>query len=118
MEHGYINPEFAPLLAEAKVSRGHEVRKAGMQRIEKDMSTVNKLFKDLSGLVIQQGETIQNVDRTVERTSHNSRLAREELEKSDKRQKQQVCTVLRFSLILFGFIISVFLLRRMMFSHW
>lgn len=118
LEHGFIETESAPLMATTRVSRSQALRQAGVQRIQKDMFTVNQLFKDLSGIVIHQGETIQSIDSSVEKSAHNSKLANEELTKTSKRYQQQQWAAIRVGIFLLGFIISVFLLRRMLFSHW
>lgn len=118
IEHGYINHEGSPLLLESRVSKSQAVRLAGMQRIQKDMFTVNKLFKDLSGIVIQQGDTVQSIDMAVERATFNGKMACDELEKTDKRNKRHQWAAVRVAFFMICFIFLVFLVRRMMYSHW
>ena len=110
----YERGEMSPLVTETRVNKRDEVRKAGIQRIQRDMSTVNQLFKDLSGLVVSQGDTITGVDSAVERTVDNSQKAREEVEKTDKRHRQQQRFLLRIIIILVVAILAIFLIRRML----
>ena len=116
IEHGYINQEASPLLTEARVSKSQAVRQAGMQMIQKDMLTVNQLFKDLSGIVIPQGDTISSIDMATERGSINSKLALDELDKTDRRSKQHQMAAIRVALFLLCFLILIFIIRHMM--HW
>jgi hypothetical protein len=110
----YEKGEMSPLVTQTRVNKRDEVRKAGIQRIQADMSTVNQLFKDLSGLVIQQGDTITAVDSAVERSVENSRNAQEEVEKTDKRHRQQQRFLLRIIIVLVLAILAIFLIRRML----
>lgn len=118
LEDGILNIEEAPLLVLSRTSKAHQIRQAGIQRIQKDMSTVNQLFKDLSGIVIQQGEMIRSVDSSVEKSVEHSWRANEEFSKTHKRHKEKQMIAIRFSLVLIGFIVSIFLIRRILFSHW
>ena len=110
----YEKGEMSPLVTNLRVNKRDEARKAGIQRIQKDMNTVNQLFKDLSGLVIQQGDSITAVDSTVERSVGNSRNAKEEVEKTEKRHRQQQKFLLKIIVILVLAILTIFLIRRML----
>lgn len=110
----YEKGEMSPLVTNVRVNKREEIRQAGIQRIQRDMSTVNQLFKDLSGLVIQQGDTITAVDSAVEKSVENSRNAKEEVEKTEKRHRQQQRFLLRIIVILVLAILAIFLIRRML----
>ena len=114
----YEKGEMSPLMTQARVSKRDEVRHAGIQRIQRDMNTVNQLFRDLSGIVIQQGERITAIDATVEKSVDNSRNAKEEVVKTEKRYRQQQRFVLKLIVFLILAILSIFLVRRMLYSHW
>ena len=110
----YEKGEMSPLVANVRVNKREEVRQAGIQRIQADMNTVNQLFKDLSGLVIQQGDSITAIDSAVEKSIDNSRNANEEVEKTEKRHRQQQRFLLRIIVILVLAILAIFLIRRIL----
>lgn len=118
IEDGILGGEGVPLMISKRVSKVDQLRQAGLQRIQKDMFTVNQLYKDLSGMVIQQGDTIHSLDSSVSNSVENSSKARMELEKTYKRQKERQALALKLALILLGFIVFIFLSRRVLFSHW
>ena len=118
LEDGILNTESSPLLVSARVSKSNQVRQEGLQRIQKDMFTVNQLFKDLSNIVIQQSENIRSIDSSVEKSVVNSRNANEEISKTHKRYKDREALTIRIALFLLGFIVFVFLTRRILFQHW
>jgi t-SNARE complex subunit (syntaxin) len=106
--------EMSPLMTQARINKREEIRKAGIQRIQQDMSTVNQLYRDLSGIVIRQGETIDAIDGRIEQTVKTSKNTNDELLKSDQRYRQQQRLILRIIMFLIIAIIIVFLLRKMM----
>ena len=115
MEDGFGNGENSPLMVQTRKTRAQEARHAGMQRIQKDMYTVNQLFKDLSQIVIQQGDSINAIDASVEKTLDHSSKATEEVLKTDKRHRQQQSTAIRLAVFLLMFIIMIFLVRTYIF---
>jgi t-SNARE complex subunit (syntaxin) len=118
MEDGILGHEASPLLSDVRVSKGQQARQAGLQRIQKDMSTVNQLFRDLSGIVLQQEEMLRSVDSSVSRSVDSSSKANEELTKSYKRQQERQALALRLAAFLFGFILFIFMSRRILTGHW
>jgi t-SNARE complex subunit (syntaxin) len=106
--------ELSPLVTNIRVNKREEARNAGIQRIQRDMNTVNQLFRDLSGLVIHQGDSVTAVDASVERSITHAENAKEEVEKTDKRHKQQQKFLLRIIIILVVAILVIFLIRRML----
>lgn len=115
LEDGIYDHEATPLVVQTVNRKGQEVRLAGIQRIQKDMSTVNQLFKDLSGIVISQGETINAIDSSVEKAVSNSQKATEEIKKTEKRHRKQHGAALRIVGFLFAFILTLFLVRTFIF---
>jgi hypothetical protein len=77
MEDGILGSEAMPLITETRQSKSSQLRQAGIQRIHKDMTTVNQLFKDLSGIVVQQGEMIRGAEASVSQLVENSSKANE-----------------------------------------
>ena len=118
IEDGLLGSEAAPLLLESRASKAQMVRQVGLQRIQKDMSTVNQLYKDLSGIVIQQGEMLRAVDSSVSRSVENSSRANEEINKTYNRQKERRALALRLVAFLFGLIVFLLLSRRLLMGHW
>lgn len=118
IEDGLLGSEAAPLLVESRASKAQMVRQVGLQRIQKDMSTVNQLYKDLSGIVIQQGEMLRAVDSSVSRSVENSSRANEEINKTYNRQKERRALALRLVAFLFGLIVFLLLSRRLLMGHW
>jgi t-SNARE complex subunit (syntaxin) len=118
IEDGLLGSEAAPLLVESRASRAQMVRQVGLQRIQKDMSTVNQLYKDLSGIVIQQGEMLRAVDSSVSRSVENSSRANEEINKTYNRQKERRALAFRLVAFLFGLIVFLLLSRRLLMGHW
>ena len=118
IEDGILGGESAPLLVDARFSKSQLVRQAGLQRIQKDMSTVNQLFKDLSGMVVQQGEMLRTVDSSVQRSMENSSKSNDEVSKTYKRQKERQALALRLAAFIFGFIVFILLSRRLLVGHW
>ena len=51
-----VNAEFAPLILTTKKREDprNSLRASGLNRIQQDMLHVNQLFKDLSGIAVQQ----------------------------------------------------------------
>ena len=118
MEDGILGSEAMPLITETRQSKSSQLRQAGIQRIHKDMTTVNQLFKDLSGIVVQQGEMIRGVEASVFQSVENSSKANEELSKTYKRQKERQALAVKLASWLFGLILFVFLWRRLIYGHW
>jgi t-SNARE complex subunit (syntaxin) len=118
LEDGILSSESIPLMVERRVTKSNQVRQAGIQRIEKDMFTVNQLFKDLSGMVVQQNEMIKSVDASVSSAVENTSRAKEEIQKTHNRYKERQAFVIRVVTFLFAFLLIVFITRRMLFSHW
>ena len=106
--------EMSPLMTQARVSKREELRHAGIARIQRDMTAVNQLYRDLSGIVIQQGETITAIDASVEQTVQHTKNTNEEIQKTEQRHRQQQRFVIRLIVFLIIAIILVFLLRKMM----
>ncbi len=115
LEDGICDHEAAPLMMQSVNRKGQEVRLAGIQRIQKDMSTVNQLFKDLSTIVIKQGDSINAMDASVEKAVENSQKATEEVRKTEKRHRKQQNAALRIIGILFAFLLVIFLVRTFIF---
>ena len=115
MEDGFGDGETSPLMVQTRTTKAQQARNAGMQRIQKDMFTVNQLFKDLSGIVIQQGESITAIAASVEKTLDHSSKAGEEVMKTDKRHRQQQMTAIRLAGCFLMFIIMIFLIRTYIF---
>ena len=99
-------------------SKLQQARDAGIQRIHKDFVAVNQLFKDLSGIVIQQGDAIRSIDTSVEKSVDNSRRAHDELSKTNKRQNDTRLLAIRIAIFVIAFLLSIFLTRRIRYSHW
>jgi t-SNARE complex subunit (syntaxin) len=118
MEDGILGGESDPLIMDGRVSKSQQIRQAGLQRIQKDMTTVNQLFRDLSGIVVSQGEMLRSVDASISRTVENSSKANDEVNKTYKRQKERQALALRLAAFLFGFIVFIFIFRRLLFGHW
>lgn len=116
LEDGIYDHEVTPLVVQTVNRKGQEIRMAGIQRIQKDMSTVNQLFKDLSGIVIQQGESINAIESSVEKAVLNSEKATEEIKKTETRHRKQQGAVLRIIGILFAFVMMLFLVRTFIFK--
>jgi t-SNARE complex subunit (syntaxin) len=118
MEDGILGGESDPLIMDVRVSKSQQIRQAGLQRIQKDMTTVNQLFRDLSGIVVSQGEMLRSVDANISRTVENSSKANDEVNKTYKREKERQALALRLAAFLFGFIVFIFISRRLLFGHW
>ena len=118
LEDGILNIEVAPLLVSSRKSEALHSRQKGIQRIQADMSIVNQLFKDLSGIVISQGDIIRSIDSSVEKSVEYTAKTNDELSKTHKRQKDRQLLAIRVGMFLFGFIVLIFLTRRILFSHW
>ena len=118
MEDGILGGESDPLITEVRVTKSQQIRQAGLQRIQRDMSTVNQLFKDLSGIVLSQGEMLQSVDASVARSVENTSKANDEVSKTYKRQKERQALALRLAAFLFGFLVFIFISRRLLYGHW
>lgn len=118
MEDGILGGESDPLIMDVRVSKSQQIRQAGLQRIQKDMTTVNQLFRDLSGIVVSQGEMLRSVDASISRTVENNSKANDEVNKTYKRQKERQALALRLAAFLFGFIVFIFISRRLLFGHW
>jgi len=106
--------ELSPLMTQQRISKRVEIRQAGIQRIQRDMTTVNQLYRDLSGIVIQQGESITAIDASVEQSVQNSKNANDEVHKTEQRYRNQQRFVMRLIIFLILAIIVVFLLRRIL----
>lgn len=60
----------------------------GITRIHQQISQVNSLFRDLSSMVISQGEGIATIEQNSERSAENTRQSASELKISYDRRKQ------------------------------
>lgn len=118
MEDGILGSEAMPLIVETRPSKAQQIRQAGLQRINRDMTTVNQLFKDLSGIVVQQGEMLHSIDASVSRSAENTSKSNEEINKTYKRQKERQALALKLAAWLFFSILFVFLTRRMINGRW
>lgn len=118
LEDGILNIESVPLMVDRRVTRASQARQAGLQRIEKDMFTVNQLFKDLSGMVVQQSEMIRSVEVSVSEAVDTTCRSKEEIEKTHKRYKERQALTIRIAAFLLAFLLLVFLTRRMISSRW
>jgi t-SNARE complex subunit (syntaxin) len=115
LEEGRFEHESEPLVLQTTTRKGQDIRLAGIQRIQRDMTTVNQLFKDLSTIVISQGDSITAIDASVEKAVEHSRKATEEVAKTDKRHRQQQSFAFRLIGILLMFVLSLFLIRTFIF---
>lgn len=115
LEDGTYDHEATPLVVQTVNRKGQEIRLAGIQRIQKDMSTVNQLFKDLSGIVIMQGDSINAMDASVEKAVQNAQRANEEISVTEKRHRKQQGAVLRVIGVLVAFILVLFIMRTYIF---
>ncbi len=60
----------------------------GITRIHQQISQVNSLFRDLSSMVIAQGDGIATIEQNSERSADNTRHSASELKISFDRRKQ------------------------------
>lgn len=118
LEDGILSIESAPLLAERRTTKSNQVRQAGLQRIEKDMFTVNQLFKDLSGMVVQQNDMIRSVEVSVNEAAENTSRSKDEIAKTHKRYTERQDFAFRAAAFLLALVLVIFLSRRMLTSHW
>lgn len=118
LEDGILSIESAPLMAERRTTRSDQVRQAGLQRIEKDMFSVNQLFKDLSGMVVQQNDMIRSVEVSVNEAVENTSRSKNEIAKTHKRYTDRQDLAFRVAAFLLALVLVIFLSRRMLTFHW
>lgn len=63
-------------------------RAAGITRIHQQMSQVSSMFRDLSSMVISQGESIATIEQNAERSSENIHQTTKQLKITYDRRQQ------------------------------
>jgi t-SNARE complex subunit (syntaxin) len=96
-------PESLSLLQENRIA-SH--RASGIAQIHQQVSQVNSMFKDLSQMVIAQGETVQTIEDNAESASSFTKRATMEIKITHDRRKHIKDAIF----ILGGFIMVVILL--------
>ena len=62
-------------------------RQEEITHIEKDMVIVNNMFKDVAGMIVQQGEMLNQAETHVDKAQQETGEAVNELRRADKYQK-------------------------------
>ena len=63
-------------------------RSAGMNRIHQQVSQVSSMFRDLSNIVVSQGESVATIEQTVDNAASNIKEVNVQLKVSQDRRKQ------------------------------
>lgn len=80
-----------------------EERERQVRDIESAIVDVNEIFRDLSAMVVEQGDMIDSIEANVERGADNVSSGRQELQKAEMYQKKarqkQLCIVVCLAVI-------------------
>lgn len=86
-----------------------EDRTAGIRRIQGEMSSVNKIFKDLACIVQEQGQVLDSIESSVASTVDDTSKAHKELKKASDRMRasrERMCCLLLAVLIFLFYLLS------------
>ena len=86
-------------------------RSAGMNRIHQQVSQVSSMFRDLSSIVISQGESISTIENTVDNAASNIKDVNTQLKvtRDSKKQLRDIVVILACIIL---FILGVTIYRR------
>jgi t-SNARE complex subunit (syntaxin) len=86
-------------------------RSAGMNRIHQQVSQVSAMFRDLSTIVISQGESVATIEQTVDKTAGNIKDVNIQLKVTGDRKKQlrDIIVILAFIVL---FVLGISIYRR------
>lgn len=93
--------------------RDLEDRKSDILKLEKGVSEVNQLFKDLNLMVADQGETITTIEQAVDDTAVHVEGGKGHLKKARehqsraRRRKMWICGIVLVALIVLGIILAI-----------
>ena len=84
-------------------------RSAGITRINQQLAQVNSMFRDLSSIVIAQGESISTIEGNSDMSYQNTEVIKSQLKitKDGRQQLKDMITILA-CLIVFVFGISIY----------
>ncbi|KAH8738762.1 t-SNARE domain followed by hydrophobic stretch [Cryptosporidium ryanae] len=82
----------------------------GLGQIQSQMHEANQIFKNLASMVNEQGETIQNLETTIDNTIYSSKKAVTELRKAYNSNSHRLSLFANYGLPAFLFMILVFIL--------
>ncbi|XP_031559738.1 syntaxin-7-like [Actinia tenebrosa] len=80
-------------------------REDRIRQIESDILDINEIFRDLAGMVYEQGEMIDSIEGNVEKAHDNVSTANIQLEKASKYQKaarKKMCCLLVICVLVAG----------------
>ncbi|XP_071836059.1 syntaxin-7-like [Apostichopus japonicus] len=93
-----------------------EERERQVRDIESAIVDVNEIFRDLSAMVVEQGDMVDSIESNVERGADNVSSAREELVKAEMYQKKarrkQLCIVLILGVVVGALVLMIILLVK------
>lgn len=103
-----------PQLATGTIDFHNELiqqRDQAIKSVSQGVSDINKIFKDLDSMVIQQGEQVDSIENNIQQFSSNAKLANTELVKADNYQKsKRKCTCIFFMVLIVVFMIFLALI--------
>lgn len=93
-------------------------KKKMLEELNKDMQSLNEMFKDTSKLINQDGEDLKRIENKITQAEDNTQKGAEELLKASKYQnsaRKKVCWIFLITLISFALIsalVAVIILNR------
>ena len=90
-EHSHNGPAGPTLLdvrINNEIQRKIDNRENAITNVTKDIYELNKLFKEVATMVVEQGSVMDRIDYNIEQTAEKVELGHEELEKARNYQKK------------------------------
>ena len=86
-------------------------RSSGMNRIHQQVSQVSSMFRDLSNIVVSQGESVATIEQTVDSAASNIKEVNFQLKVTQDRRKQLKDLIFLLGCLVM-FVIGVSIYRR------
>ncbi|EGA76860.1 Pep12p [Saccharomyces cerevisiae Vin13] len=90
-----------------------EQRDQEISNIERGITELNEVFKDLGSVVQQQGVLVDNIEANIYTTSDNTQLASDELRKAMRYQKRTSRWRVYLLIVLLVMLLFIFLIMKL-----
>ena len=104
------------LLASAEIDYQEDLirqREEGINTIQRDVNTINRLFQDVAVHVTNQGEMLDNIEANVTNARDQTSLANRELSSENRRSPSAKRTFFQFLILLILLIVVVLMIRSL-----
>ncbi len=104
------------LLASAEIDYQEDLirqREEGINTIQRDVNTINRLFQDVAVHVTNQGEMLDHIESNVTNARDQTSQANRELTAANRRSPSAKRTLLQFLILLILLILIILMIRSL-----